>query len=134
MFVVQVAGGVVLVVLVLAFFLWRRSSGPSKHVRPTLPPSPYQPSRGFKMLDGTESPAPHDVPRPRLDPHKEFVFGEYSPTAEVEVPHLRHDERWALDRSMRRVSPPRTRRRRRVISLSVVVVAAVVALLATHIL
>jgi len=134
---VQVAGGVILVVLVLAFLLRGRFGATSANdkpasssrpkapakvkekskadFRPTLPPSPYQPSRGFKILDGNEPEAPHEIQLPRLDPHKEFVFNDHlaSSSESLSAPHLRHDERWALDRSMRRAPHPRVRRRRR---------------------
>ena len=132
MLLVQVAGGLVLVVLVLAFLLRGRvgSSRPSRssrsETRPTLPPSPYQPSRGFKILDGSEPDEPHAVQLPRLDPNKEFVFGDHvAPSSEpLSVPHLRHDEQWALDRSMRHAPHPRIRRRRRLTWTVIVLVLA----------
>jgi hypothetical protein len=131
--VVQVAGGVVLVVLVLAFLFrgrFTRGGATSRDVRPTLPPSPYQPSRGFRILDGSEPESPHEVQLPRLDPNKEFVFNDPTTSLhEVSTPHLRHDEQWALDRSMRRAPHPRVRRRRRLawFILVVVIVAGIVA-------
>ena len=118
MLLVQIAGALVLLGLIVAFFLRGRRSGAraktAPRVRPTLPPSPYQPSRGFRILDGSESDAPHEVRRPRLDPNKEFVFNAPLASAgePVSAPHLRHDERWALDRSMRRAPHPGVRRRR----------------------
>ena len=138
MLVVKIAGGLVLVALIVAFLLRGRSSAPRTKsrgdFRPTLPPSPYKPSRGFRILDGSEVEEPHQVQRPRLDPNKEFVFND--PTASSgessTPPHLRHDERWALDRSMRHAPHPRSHSRRRRgawLILIVVVIAALVAAL-----
>ncbi len=128
MMVIKVAGGVVLVALVLAFLLRGRLAGPRRRdVRPTLPPSPYQPSRGFRILDGTEAPTTHPVRLPRLDPDTDLVFGENSPPAPETPPvHLRHSDQWALNRSMRHSPLPRLRRR---IWWVVVIVVAVLALL-----
>ena len=123
--IIQIAGGVVLAVLVLAFLLLgrvRRSR--VRDVRPTLPPSPYQPSRGFRILDGTESAPPPSVQLPRLDPNTEFVFGENTPAPETPTPHLRHDDQWALNRSMRHRMHPRRRRRLGALIVVVLVVAA----------
>jgi hypothetical protein len=137
--VIKVAGGLVLVVLILAFSLRGRvgaarakSDGErrpkSKHeTRPTLPPSPYQPSRGFHIVNSDEPELPHQVQLPRLDPNKEFVFNDSlaAPTEHASAPHLRHDEQWALDRSMRHAPHPRVRRRRRLTwALLVLVLAA----------
>ena len=131
MLLVRVAGALIVVVLVLAY-VWRgrmgaRRASPKVDTRPTLPPSPYQPSRGFKILDGNEPEEPHEIQLPRLDPHKEFVFGDHiAPVSEsISVPHLRHDEQWALDRSMRHAPHPRVRRRRRLAWTLVVIVLAV---------
>lgn len=133
MLLVQVAGGLILVVLVLAFVL-RGRLGASRatrtsEVRPTSPVSPYQSSRGFKIIDGTQPEAAHQVQLPRLDPNTEFVFHDPAASSEtLSAPHLRHDEKWALDRSMRRVPHPRVRRRRRVaLGLAVSLAAAGVA-------
>ena len=139
MLVVKIAGGLVLVALIVAFLLRGRSSTPRTRTRgdfrPTLPPSPYKPSRGFRILDGSEVEEPHPVQRPRLDPNKEFVFND--PTAlsaePSALPHLRHDERWALDRSMRHAPHPHSRSRRRraawLILIAVLIAALVAAML-----
>lgn len=139
MLLIRIAGGVVLVALLLAFLLrgrfgTRAGSSPKKSrvdPRPTLPPSPYQPSRGFRILDGNESVDPPAVQLPRLDPKSEFVFSDplAAPVEAITPPHLRHDEQWALDRSMRHTPPLRVRRRRRLTTglLVLVMVSAVVA-------
>jgi hypothetical protein len=137
---IQIAGGIVLVVLIVAFLLRGRVSSRRRvrvETRPTLPPSPYQPSRGFHIITGEEPEKPHEVQLPRLDPVKEFVFNDPLATSPepVHPPHLRHDERWALDRSMKRVPHPRIRRRRRLVWVVVVVVlvaAVVVAIVIGH--
>ena len=133
MLLVQIAGGLVLLALIVAFFLRGRGGATRAkkppNVRPTPPPSPYKPSRGFRILDGSEPDAPHEVQRPRLDPDKEFVFSDPLASAgeTAGVPHLRHDERWALDRSMRRAPHPRVRRRRWAWALIVVALVAALA-------
>jgi hypothetical protein len=70
------------------------------------PPSPYTPSRGFRLLDGPltvpDRPSP---PKPRLEPDREYVFSESQlpPTYQESVSPLgRHDERWALSKSVHR--------------------------------
>ena len=71
------------------------------------PPSPYQPSPGFRLLDGTEAPSTPRTPmRPRLEPDREYVFSDFHP-ARVDVNPLqpaRHNEDWALSRSANRSS------------------------------
>lgn len=137
MLLVQIAGGLVLLVLIVAFFLrgrgGQRRTKTSTSVRPTPPPSPYKPSKGFRILDGSETPTPPEVRRPRLDPNKEFVFSDPLATSSetLSAPHLRHDERWALDRSMRRAPHPRVRRRRWIwaLLLTALIAALVAALL-----
>jgi hypothetical protein len=97
-----------------------------KHSKNFLPPpSPYQPSKGFRLLDGsTTMPAHRDVQRPRLDPEAHYIFGETTTSFADDVgssPH-RHDQRWALDRASRRRGLSQS-------SLRVVMVAAAVVLI-----
>lgn len=140
MLLVKIAGGVVLIALILAFLVRGRASAPrfsrQKDSRPTPPPSPYQPSRGFRLLDGSEPEAPHQVEMPRLDPNTEFVFNDPLASSEtLSAPHLRHDEHWALERSMRHGPHPHVRRRRLLWGLLLALLAAglIVALVvATH--
>jgi predicted nucleic acid-binding Zn ribbon protein len=75
------------------------------------------------------------VQLPRLDPNKEFIFNDHAAlSGDVAGPvHLRHDEQWALERSMRRAPQQRVRRRRRttwIIVLLAIVVVVVVILIA----
>jgi hypothetical protein len=135
---IQIAGGLVLVVLILAFLLRARFSARAgatpkrpksksrSDLRPTLPPSPYQPSRGFRILEGNEPVVPHPVQLPRLDPNREFVFNDplAAPIEPITPPHLRHDEQWAIDRSMRHAPTPRVRRRRRLAWAVVILLVA----------
>jgi hypothetical protein len=117
---IKIAGAVVLVVLVIAYVARGRRSVRGASPRadseiPSLPPSPYQPSRGFRLLEGNEPETPRPVALPRLDPSADFIFSDpVNPVSDSISPaHLRHDERWALERSMRRAPHPRVRRRRR---------------------
>ena len=69
------------------------------------PPSPYAPSKGFRLLDGpldaTRRPEP---PRPRLEADRDYVFSETQMPVGVDVvsTQLRHNQEWALSRSARR--------------------------------
>jgi archaellum component FlaF (FlaF/FlaG flagellin family) len=96
------------------------------------PPSPYTPSKGFRLLDGPLQSLDRPVPaRPRLEPDREYVFSESQlpPTYQESVsPIGRHDERWALSKSVHRS---------RFSSLGsrlalVVLVLAIVAILSTY--
>lgn len=100
----------VLVVVVLRIRKLRRDE---HRVRPTKidrrlltpPPSPYSPSKGFRLLDGSDSEAPPAAPpRPRLEPDHEYVFSDTQlpPYDMRNLSDLRHDEHWALSRSARR--------------------------------
>ncbi len=68
------------------------------------PPSPYAPSKGFRLLDETGEPlARPPVERPRLDPNRHYVFSELSGTGDETVSsHLRHNDDWFLSRSSQR--------------------------------
>ncbi|MHB1209272.1 MAG: hypothetical protein ACYC1I_06145 [Acidimicrobiales bacterium] len=80
-----------------------------KSTRPiTPPPSPYATSKGFRLVQNVSDTTGDDKraapARPRLEPSREYVFGEsQTPPYDVEaLAQLRHDERWALSRSARR--------------------------------
>ena len=73
----------------------------------TPPPSPYTPSKGFRLLDGHESGTVRPSPlRPRLDPERHYVFSETSsnPPEDVVPSISRHDQEWLLNRSSSRSS------------------------------
>jgi hypothetical protein len=69
------------------------------------PPSPYTPSKGFRLLDGPLNPddTRPEPPRPRLETDREYVFSESQlPSYQEGVSPLgRHNERWALSKSAR---------------------------------
>jgi hypothetical protein len=71
------------------------------------PPSPYAPSKGFRLLDGPISESRRPEPsRPRLESDREYVFSESQMPSDGEVvpTPLRHSEKWALSKSARRTT------------------------------
>jgi hypothetical protein len=82
----------------------RELSRPVERRLMSPPPSPYAPSKGFRLLDGsldaTRRPEPS---RPRLETDREYVFSETQMAGDGEVvpTHLRHNEQWALSKSAR---------------------------------
>ena len=88
------------------------------------PPSPYETSRGFRLLEPGESPHPRaPTARPRLDPERSYVFGDALAPEEVVPTARRHDEAWFLAHSSRRSGIVRWA----TALLALVVVAALVA-------
>ena len=86
------------------------------------PPSPYTPSKGFRLMDGpVHTPVRPEPPRPRLEPDREYVFSESQLPDYVKSvsPLGRHDELWALSKSSRRT-------RLSVLGLRVVVILLIV--------
>jgi len=131
----------VLVVALAGVYWWRRRQAviatDELARKPVAPPSPYAPSRGFKILAGDEAPTPDEAPPvPKIETDGELIFGDGLHAYETPaMPKLRHDEQWAIDRSMRRVPTLRTlKHRRQRIAAAVVIVAAVAALFATGVL
>ena len=87
----------------------RELSRPVERRLMTPPPSPYQPSKGFRLLDGADDVARRSQPsRPRLDTSHDYVFGEtHAPGYDdVRLTTTRHNESWALTRSSRHSSLP----------------------------
>jgi hypothetical protein len=83
----------------------RELSRPVERRLMSPPPSPYAPSKGFRLLDGPIEEQPRPQPtRPRLEADHDYVFSETQlPGDETTVPsHLRHNEQWALSKSARR--------------------------------
>ena len=83
----------------------RELSRPVERRLVSPPPSPYTPSKGFRLLDGPIDPARRPEPmRPRLETDRDYVFSETQMTgAEEVVPSQhRHNEEWALSKSARR--------------------------------
>jgi hypothetical protein len=104
---------VVIVVLLLGTVLrirklrrdeMRELSKPVERRLMAPPPSPYEPSRGFRLLDESGQPLVRPpLERPRLDPNRRYVFNELSGTGEETVSsHLRHNDDWFLSRSSQR--------------------------------
>ncbi|HQU25930.1 MAG TPA: hypothetical protein PLS29_02745 [Acidimicrobiales bacterium] len=88
------------------------------------PPSPYETSRGFRLLEPGESPHPRPTTaRPRLDPERSYVFSDAVSPEEVVPTARRHDEAWFLAHSSRRSGLVRWG----VALLGILVVAALVA-------
>jgi hypothetical protein len=82
----------------------RELSRPVERRLMSPPPSPYAPSKGFRLLDGPVDPTRRPDPlRPRLETDREYVFSEtqMAPDGEVVPTHLRHNEQWALSKSAR---------------------------------
>jgi hypothetical protein len=83
----------------------RELSRPVERRLMSPPPSPYAPSKGFRLLDGpldaTRRPEPT---RPRLEADRDYVFSESQMPVDGEVvpTHFRHNEQWALSKSARR--------------------------------
>lgn len=64
------------------------------------PPSPYAPSKGFRVLDGSDQSLDRPaMERPRIDPARHYVFSDPD---EPPVIRARHNEDWFLSRSAHR--------------------------------
>lgn len=138
---------VVLIVLALAVGLLRYRKVHQDHVRgdtmkPTRlvspPPSPYATSKGFRLVETTEETTANEhrtaPARPRLEPSRQYVFGEsQTPAYDMDaLAQLRHDERWALSRSARRAKFTPTVVRKLAVVVLVVLVLAVGAFYLFH--
>jgi len=91
------------------------------------PPSPYAPSKGFRLLDENGAPFTRPEPvRPRLEPDREYVFSDsQTPLPEDSLgSSIRHDELWALSRSAHRPKVHVTSRRVGALALVVLIVLA----------
>lgn len=96
--------GVILRVRKLRRDEMRELSKPVERRLMAPPPSPYAPSKGFRLLDESGQPLVRPpLERPRLDPNRRYVFNELSGTGEETVSsHLRHTDDWFLSRSSQR--------------------------------
>jgi hypothetical protein len=112
----------------------RELSRPVERRLMSPPPSPYAPSKGFRLLDGpidsTRRPEPL---RPRLETDREYVFSESQMPGDVDVvsSHLRHSEEWALSKSARR-SASFTGLRVAVIALIVIAIVGALGIYIQH--
>jgi hypothetical protein len=112
----------------------RELSRPVERRLMSPPPSPYAPSKGFRLLDGPLDPTSRpQPPRPRLETDREYVFSETQMAGDGEVvpTHLRHNEQWALSKSARR-STSYTGMRVGVIALIIVVIIGGIGLYLQH--
>lgn len=92
------------------------------------PPSPYTPSKGFRLLDGSGEPMTRPpVERPRLDPERQYVFRDSASSEESNALHARHNDNWFLSRSAHRSTASIVARSVAVVVLAVLVVVVVVA-------
>jgi len=105
----------------------RELSRPVERRLMTPPPSPYEPSKGFRLLDGAiEQPHRPEPARPRLDAGHEYVFSDPQLASSDEARALsnRHDERWALSRSAHHSTLPSFGLRAIVVVVAIGLVAA----------
>lgn len=81
----------------------RELSRPLERRLVSPPPSPYAPSKGFRLLDGSGEPVTRPpVERPRLDPGRPYVFSDSLSSEESGALHARHNDDWFLSRSSHR--------------------------------
>jgi hypothetical protein len=83
----------------------RELSRPVERRLMSPPPSPYAPSKGFRLLDGAIDPARRPEPmRPRIETDRDYVFSETQMSGDDSVvpSQLRHTEEWALGKSAKR--------------------------------
>jgi Tfp pilus assembly major pilin PilA len=92
------------------------------------PPSPYAPSKGFRLLDGSGEPVTRPpVERPRLDPARPYVFSDSQNSEESSALHSRHNDDWFLSRSAHRSTGSLVAR-----VMVIVLVIAIVAIIVTY--
>jgi hypothetical protein len=128
--VVLMLVGIVLRIRKLRRDEMRELSRPVERRLVAPPPSPYQPSKGFRLLDESGQPvARPPIEPPRLDPNRRYVFNELSGTNDDAISsHLRHNDDWFLSRSSQRSTLSIVLRRLTVF----VVIALIVATVATY--
>jgi hypothetical protein len=106
----------------------RELSKPVERRLMSPPPSPYAPSKGFRLLDGPLDSNRRPEPlRPRLETDREYVFSESQMPGDADVvpTQHRHSEEWALSKSARR---PASYTGLRVAIVAVAIIAVVGAL------
>jgi flagellar basal body-associated protein FliL len=112
----------------------RELSRPVERRLMTPPPSPYAPSKGFRLLDGPLDSIRRPEPlRPRLETDRDYVFSETQMPGDGDVvpTHLRHSEEWALSKSARRPASF-TGLRVAIIALIVIVVVGAIGIYVQH--
>jgi hypothetical protein len=132
----EIAGIVVAVLLVAGTILrirklkrdeMREFSKPLEKRLVSPPPSPYAPSKGFRLLDGSGEPMTRPpVERPRLDPGRHYVFSDSASAEESSALHPRHNDDWFLSRSSHRSTASIVGRSVAVVALVVLVIGVIV--------
>jgi hypothetical protein len=130
---IEIVAGIVVVLLIAGTVLRLRKirrdekrelSRPLDRRLVVPPPSPYAPSKGFRVLDGSdaslERPA---LERPRIDPARKYVFNDPD---EPPVIRARHNEDWFLSRSAHRSTASLVGRGVAVVAVIALVIAVVV--------
>lgn len=128
--VVLVLAGIALRVRKLRRDEMRELSRPVERRLFSPPPSPYPPSKGFRLIDESGEPFQRPaVERPRLDPDRHYVFSETTSSADdVVSSSLRHKNDWFLSRSAHRSTLSIMLRR----AVVVLLIALIIAVLATY--
>lgn len=104
----------------------RELSRPLERRLVSPPPSPYAPSKGFRLLDGSGEPLTRPpLQRPRLDPGRQYVFSDPQGPDESSAQHARHNDDWFLSRSSHRSTSSLVARGVGLV-LAIVIVAAVI--------
>jgi hypothetical protein len=111
---VEIVGAVVVALIVITAVLrfrklrrdeMRQLATPIERRLLTPPPSPYAPSKGFRLLDGPIDRLSRPEPvRPRLESDRDYVFSESQMPNydDVRSVPLRHNETWAFFGTTRR--------------------------------
>ncbi len=139
MLALKIAGGVVIVLVLAGTILRvrkvrrdeiREISRPVDRRLVTPPPSPYDSSKGFRIIDGSgETLQRPPIERPRIDPAREYLFSDSTASSrEVVDSHLRHSDDWFLSRSSNRSTLATVLRRLAVF----VVIAVILSVLVTY--
>jgi hypothetical protein len=135
----EAAGGFVAALVIVGVVLrMRKLREESDHESEALddrrlvapPPSPYEPSKGFRLINEAGEPLERGpVQRPRLDPERHYVFSDAATHNDDALPtHLRHNDDWFLSRSAHRST---TYIVMRAVGI-VVLIAIVIAVVATY--
>jgi hypothetical protein len=111
----------------------RELSRPLERRLVSPPPSPYAPSKGFRLLDGSGEPVTRPpLERPRLDPGRQYVFSDSQSPEESSALHARHNDDWFLSRSSHRSTGSLVARSVAIVLAIAVVVAIIVTYAVGH--
>jgi hypothetical protein len=111
----------------------RELSRPLERRLVSPPPSPYAPSKGFRLLDGSGDPVTRPpLQRPRLDPGRQYVFSDSQNPEEPSALHARHNDDWFLSRSSHRSTGSFVARSVAVFFVIVIVVGVIVTYAVEH--